>query len=247
MAKPLAVTASTSLLTAFSRGRLGAAAAAAAPCPRAAGSVTAFASGGFVVGFRFSHAVADGPGSAQFMNAVGELARGAERVSVEPRRDPGPGGRPWGSPAEEDRVAAAPARRITRRCLPARALVDGGARTRVGLSREELGGGDTDAWLAYSTRPGAGAGSRGHGLGGWGGAGPCEVQHGRTCELDAVGGFGGSSALAGPRTRGLPARRGRGRAATAGGGARLCEGRHGRTCELDTMGKKTGEDESGER
>ncbi|EEE53984.1 hypothetical protein OsJ_00608 [Oryza sativa Japonica Group] len=39
--------------------------------------VTAFACGGFVVGFRFSHAVADGPGAAQFMAAVGELARGA--------------------------------------------------------------------------------------------------------------------------------------------------------------------------
>uniref|UniRef100_J3MFH3 Uncharacterized protein n=1 Tax=Oryza brachyantha TaxID=4533 RepID=J3MFH3_ORYBR len=31
--------------------------------------VTQFACGGFVVGFRFSHAVADGPGAAQFMTA----------------------------------------------------------------------------------------------------------------------------------------------------------------------------------
>ncbi|VAH73803.1 unnamed protein product [Triticum turgidum subsp. durum] len=38
--------------------------------------VTTFACGGFVVGFRFSHAVSDGPGAAQFMAAVGELARG---------------------------------------------------------------------------------------------------------------------------------------------------------------------------
>jgi hypothetical protein len=46
--------------------------------------VTAFACGGFVVGFRFSHAVADGLGAAKFMGAVGELARGAEQVSVSP-------------------------------------------------------------------------------------------------------------------------------------------------------------------
>ncbi|XP_062178818.1 acyl transferase 7-like [Phragmites australis] len=38
--------------------------------------VTQFACGGFVVGFRFSHAVADGPGAAQFMTAVGDIARG---------------------------------------------------------------------------------------------------------------------------------------------------------------------------
>ncbi|XP_062194591.1 acyl transferase 7-like [Phragmites australis] len=47
--------------------------------------VTSFACGGFVVGFRFSHAVADGPGAAQFMNAIGELARGTESVSVVPQ------------------------------------------------------------------------------------------------------------------------------------------------------------------
>ncbi|KAE8781917.1 3'-N-debenzoyl-2'-deoxytaxol N-benzoyltransferase-like [Hordeum vulgare] len=46
--------------------------------------VTTFDCGGFVVGFRFSHAVADGPGAAQFMGAVGELARGAGRISVAP-------------------------------------------------------------------------------------------------------------------------------------------------------------------
>jgi hypothetical protein len=38
--------------------------------------VTQFTCGGFVVGFRFSHAVADGPGAAQFMTAVGDIARG---------------------------------------------------------------------------------------------------------------------------------------------------------------------------
>uniref|UniRef100_A0A0D9WRS1 Uncharacterized protein n=1 Tax=Leersia perrieri TaxID=77586 RepID=A0A0D9WRS1_9ORYZ len=43
--------------------------------------VTQFACGGFVVGFRFSHAVADGPGAAQFMTAVGELARDAAATS----------------------------------------------------------------------------------------------------------------------------------------------------------------------
>lgn len=36
-----------------------------------------------MIGFRFSHAVADGPGAAQFMGAVGEMARGAARPSVE--------------------------------------------------------------------------------------------------------------------------------------------------------------------
>ncbi|KAL5202990.1 hypothetical protein ABZP36_013942 [Zizania latifolia] len=46
--------------------------------------VTTFDCGGFVVGFRFSHAVADGPGAAQFIGAVGELARGADAISVAP-------------------------------------------------------------------------------------------------------------------------------------------------------------------
>jgi hypothetical protein len=59
--------------------------------------VTAFACGGFVVGFRFSHAVADGPGAAQFMAAVGELARGAGGVSVDPV---------WGRDAIPDPAAA---------------------------------------------------------------------------------------------------------------------------------------------
>ncbi|XP_020097527.1 acyl transferase 7-like [Ananas comosus] len=45
--------------------------------------VTRFTCGGTVIGFRFSHAVADGPGAAQFMGAVGEMARGAARPSVD--------------------------------------------------------------------------------------------------------------------------------------------------------------------
>nr|XP_051199896.1 acyl transferase 7-like isoform X4 [Lolium perenne] len=46
--------------------------------------VTKFECGGFVVGFRFSHAVADGPGAAQFMSAMGEIARGRSAPSLEP-------------------------------------------------------------------------------------------------------------------------------------------------------------------
>ncbi|PWZ05883.1 Acyl transferase 7 [Zea mays] len=46
--------------------------------------VTRFACGGFVVGFRFSHAVADGPGAAQFMAAVGDMARGHAAPLVAP-------------------------------------------------------------------------------------------------------------------------------------------------------------------
>ncbi|XP_047074198.1 acyl transferase 7-like [Lolium rigidum] len=46
--------------------------------------VTRFECGGFVVGFRFSHAVADGPGAAQFMSAMGEIARGRSAPSLEP-------------------------------------------------------------------------------------------------------------------------------------------------------------------
>jgi hypothetical protein len=46
--------------------------------------VTTFACGGFVVGFRFSHAVADGLGVTKFMGAVGELAREADQISPPP-------------------------------------------------------------------------------------------------------------------------------------------------------------------
>ncbi|CAL4978224.1 unnamed protein product [Urochloa decumbens] len=75
--------------------------------------VTSFSCGGFVVGFRFSHAVADGPGAAQFMNAIGDLARGgADTPSVEPQ---------WGRDAIPD---------------PANALV-GGLPTPDGAKRLE--------------------------------------------------------------------------------------------------------------
>ena len=47
--------------------------------------VAVFRCGGFVVGYRSSHAVADGAGAAQFMAAVGELERGAATVSVQPQ------------------------------------------------------------------------------------------------------------------------------------------------------------------
>ncbi|XP_078158743.1 acyl transferase 7-like [Carex rostrata] len=45
--------------------------------------VTRFTCGGFVVGFRFCHAVADGPGAAQLMTAIGEIARGQEKPTIE--------------------------------------------------------------------------------------------------------------------------------------------------------------------
>jgi hypothetical protein len=68
--------------------------------------VTTFACGGFVVGFRFSHAVADGLGAAKFMGAVGELARGADQISPPPTwgRDaiPDPAGAHVGSLPELD-------------------------------------------------------------------------------------------------------------------------------------------------
>nr|CAB3483920.1 unnamed protein product [Digitaria exilis] len=44
--------------------------------------VTVFSCGGFVIGYRSSHAVADGTGAAQFMTVVGQLARGAEVISI---------------------------------------------------------------------------------------------------------------------------------------------------------------------
>ncbi|KAF8726999.1 hypothetical protein HU200_019492 [Digitaria exilis] len=46
--------------------------------------VTEFACGGFVVAVTRNHAIADGTGFAQFMAAVGELARGLPRPSVLP-------------------------------------------------------------------------------------------------------------------------------------------------------------------
>ncbi|XVF21989.1 hypothetical protein REPUB_Repub12eG0136000 [Reevesia pubescens] len=46
--------------------------------------VTQFACGGFVIGLIFCHTICDGLGSAQFLKAVGELARGPEHLSIEP-------------------------------------------------------------------------------------------------------------------------------------------------------------------
>ncbi|XVF72833.1 hypothetical protein PTKIN_Ptkin12aG0152600 [Pterospermum kingtungense] len=46
--------------------------------------VTQFACGGFVIGLIFCHTICDGLGSAQFLIAVGELARGLEHLSTAP-------------------------------------------------------------------------------------------------------------------------------------------------------------------
>jgi hypothetical protein len=46
--------------------------------------VTMFTCGGFVIGLRTNHAVADGTGAAQFLNAVGDLARGLPEPRVKP-------------------------------------------------------------------------------------------------------------------------------------------------------------------
>ncbi|WOL09193.1 hypothetical protein Cni_G17946 [Canna indica] len=46
--------------------------------------VTEFACGGFVVGFRSSHAIADGPGAAQFITAIADMARGLPKPTPDP-------------------------------------------------------------------------------------------------------------------------------------------------------------------
>ncbi|KAK7284518.1 hypothetical protein RJT34_19264 [Clitoria ternatea] len=46
--------------------------------------VTQFDCGGFVIGLIFCHSICDGLGAAQFLNAVGELARGVDKPSIEP-------------------------------------------------------------------------------------------------------------------------------------------------------------------
>ncbi|RDX69266.1 Acyl transferase 4, partial [Mucuna pruriens] len=46
--------------------------------------VTQFGCGGFVIGLIFCHSICDGLGAAQFLNAIGELARGLEKPSIEP-------------------------------------------------------------------------------------------------------------------------------------------------------------------
>nr|CAB3471926.1 unnamed protein product [Digitaria exilis] len=46
--------------------------------------ITKFTCGGFVMGLRFNHASADGMGAAQFINAVGDMARGLTEPKVKP-------------------------------------------------------------------------------------------------------------------------------------------------------------------
>ncbi|CAI9781045.1 unnamed protein product [Fraxinus pennsylvanica] len=46
--------------------------------------ITQFECAGFVVGLIFSHSICDGLGAAQFLNAVGELAKGVEQLSTNP-------------------------------------------------------------------------------------------------------------------------------------------------------------------
>ncbi|XP_047318711.1 benzyl alcohol O-benzoyltransferase-like [Impatiens glandulifera] len=53
-------------------------------CPLLLIQVTRFMCGGFVVACRFNHTMCDGIGLAQFLTAVGELARGRRKPSVQP-------------------------------------------------------------------------------------------------------------------------------------------------------------------
>ncbi|KAK9136550.1 hypothetical protein Sjap_007144 [Stephania japonica] len=46
--------------------------------------VTSFKCGGYVIGLTFCHSICDGLGAAQFLNAVGEFARGFAHPSIEP-------------------------------------------------------------------------------------------------------------------------------------------------------------------
>ncbi|KAK9097463.1 hypothetical protein Sjap_022960 [Stephania japonica] len=46
--------------------------------------VTSFKCGGYVIGLTFCHSIRDGLGAAQFLNAVGEFARGFAHPSIEP-------------------------------------------------------------------------------------------------------------------------------------------------------------------
>ncbi|OAY72940.1 3'-N-debenzoyl-2'-deoxytaxol N-benzoyltransferase [Ananas comosus] len=46
--------------------------------------VTKFTCGGFALGFAWHHLLADGTGAAQFLNAVGELARGLPHPTIDP-------------------------------------------------------------------------------------------------------------------------------------------------------------------
>ncbi|KAF7843563.1 acyl transferase 4 [Senna tora] len=46
--------------------------------------VTQFGCGGFVIGLIFCHSICDGLGAAQFLNAIGEIARGLQKPSINP-------------------------------------------------------------------------------------------------------------------------------------------------------------------
>lgn len=46
--------------------------------------VTQFECGGYVIGLTFCHSICDGLGAAQFLHAVGELARGFQQPSITP-------------------------------------------------------------------------------------------------------------------------------------------------------------------
>ena len=46
--------------------------------------VTQFGCGGFVIGLIFSNTIWDGLGAAQFLNAVGELAKGLHKPTIQP-------------------------------------------------------------------------------------------------------------------------------------------------------------------
>ncbi|KAJ6400890.1 hypothetical protein OIU84_016337 [Salix udensis] len=57
---------------------------ASADCTLDTMQVTQFECGGFVIGLIFCHTICDGLGAAQFLNAVGEIARGHEHPSTTP-------------------------------------------------------------------------------------------------------------------------------------------------------------------
>lgn len=53
-------------------------------CPLLLIQVTRLGCGGFIVALRLNHTMSDAPGLVQFMEAVGEVARGADSISVQP-------------------------------------------------------------------------------------------------------------------------------------------------------------------
>ncbi|XP_057966521.1 methanol O-anthraniloyltransferase-like [Malania oleifera] len=53
-------------------------------CPLLLVQVTRLKCGGFIFGFRFNHTICDGLGFSQFLNAIGEIARGARAPSLLP-------------------------------------------------------------------------------------------------------------------------------------------------------------------